>query len=284
MDAALRHLAPMHSCYYYEGDHFALYHPEYLMFRTGSRQLVVRAVTFHCHAIDPSFFRLNDINSPRDLVDQDKHVTFITENFPCVSLTPILHQIEWLRLKHKLSFLEIAKCWSRFHSPIADYLWMHSFKFGGLEEGESSHDFAVRRTMALSYAACRIYQTWARLAGLANVSAARAIVGYLALHPRVLFRIDVPKHIVLAFPIDNESILAGIGSILKSPERLAAFVSDCLVEDEDVELALKGKLTKEVSFPAVKVVADLGRLEDSLYSIRVVLVENAALAHQTGAS
>ena len=282
MKAALQHLAPMHSCYYSRGNHFALYHPEYLLFKSGRRQLSIRAVTFHCHAIDPSFFQLNDFNSPQELVGGEKHVAFLTDNFPCVSLTPTLHQISWLRLKQTINYLDVAKTWKRFHSPVMSYLWKHSFKFGALDAGERSSNFAINRTMALCYASYRLYDIWMRLGGVKNVTAARAIVGYLALHPRIMFRIQIPRRISFACPTDNASILAALPIILASPRRLAAFASDCMISNEPgkkLPSILARNATRGVDFKSGRIVDALEEQhEHEMLPVRIVLIENVSAA------
>jgi uncharacterized surface protein with fasciclin (FAS1) repeats len=129
MRLAFENLSPLGLSYLRDTQRFGD-HPELVLYPVPGEGLVLRAFIHHSLAVDPPRLQLTQALSPQR-VDNPAEVGFLTDSdqFVCVSLTPISHQVDWFRERRPFSVVEAARLWHRLNHSATVQLAQQSFVF-----------------------------------------------------------------------------------------------------------------------------------------------------------
>jgi uncharacterized surface protein with fasciclin (FAS1) repeats len=129
MRLAFENLSPLGLSYLRDTQRFGD-HPELVLYPVPGEGMVLRAFIHHSLAVDPARVELTQAMSPRR-ADKPAEMGFLTDSdqFVCVSLTPISHQVDWFRERRRFSVVEAARLWERLNHSASVPLARESFVF-----------------------------------------------------------------------------------------------------------------------------------------------------------
>jgi fasciclin domain-containing protein len=129
MRLAFENLSPLGLSYLRDTQRFGD-HPELVLYPVPGEGMVLRAFIHHSLAVDPARLELTEAMSPRR-ADSPAEISFLTDSdqFICVSLTPISHQVDWFRERRRFNVVEAARLWDRVNHSATVQLARQSFVF-----------------------------------------------------------------------------------------------------------------------------------------------------------
>jgi hypothetical protein len=129
MRLAFENLSPLGLSYLRDTQRFGD-HPELVLYPVSGEGMVLRSFIHHSLAVDPARVELTQAMSPLR-ADKPAEIGFLTDSdqFICVSLTPISHQVDWFRERRHFSVVEAARLWNRVNHSATVPLAQRSFVF-----------------------------------------------------------------------------------------------------------------------------------------------------------